>query len=361
MGLCKVCHLTSAHPQEDIRIFHKECVSLAKAGYDTYQISCGTTYEKDGVHLIGVGEQQSSRIKRMINSARRVYKAAKELNADIYHFHDPELLPYGLKLKRAGKKVIFDSHEDVPAQIMDKKWIPSLLRKIISNLYKAYETHVVKKLDAVVVATPHIADSFQGRCERIVVVNNYPKLDDIEFHDTSFTDREPIIVYAGGIDELRGENIMIEAMKDVDGQLIIAGNHEIKEMGEGIRYIGQLDRKGINELYGTAIVGLCLLKPIENYYYSKPIKVYEYMAAGLPYICSDFPGWRRVAEESGAGICVDPADISSIGEAINMLIANREKGQAMGRMGREYVIKNCNWGNEEIKLLSLYEAIGTKK
>lgn len=100
------------------------------------------------------------------------------------------------------------------------------------------------------------------------------------------------------------------------------------------------------------------MKPIENYYYSKPIKVYEYMAAGLPYICSDFPGWRKVAEESGAGICVDPGNINEIKNAIKGLLAYRERGQAMGRMGRDYVIKNCNWDNEEKSLLSLYEAIG---
>lgn len=229
----KVCHLTSAHPQEDIRIFHKECVSLAKAGYDTYLISCGNSYEKFGVKLIGIGEQQASRKDRMIKSAKKVYKAAVALDADTYHFHDPELLPYGLKLKRAGKKVIFDSHEDVPAQILDKTWIPKPLRVLVSKVYKAYETYVVKRIDAVVAATPHIAESFMNRCNKVVTVNNYPKLDDIVFHETPFTDRDAIVCYAGGIDELRGESIMIEAMKDVDGQLIIAGNHDVMEIPGG--------------------------------------------------------------------------------------------------------------------------------
>lgn len=228
----KICHMTSAHPQEDIRIFHKECVSLASAGYETYQISCGETYDKFGIHLIGVGAQQKSRKGRMIKSAKKVYQAAVALDADVYHFHDPELLPYGLKLKQAGNKVIFDSHEDVPAQIMDKTWIPKLLRRVVSGVYKAYETYVVKHLDAVVAATPHIAESFKGRCKKVVVINNYPKLDDIKFHETPFKEREAIVCYAGGIDELRGEQIMIEAMKDADGQLIIAGDHEIKEIGE---------------------------------------------------------------------------------------------------------------------------------
>ena len=191
----------------------------------------------------------------------------------------------------------------------------------------------------------------------VVVVNNYPKLDDIVFHQMSFSAREPIVAYAGGIDELRGEKIMIEAMKNVRGQLILAGDHEVKEVGNNIKYIGRLDRKGINELYGTAIVGLCVLKPIENYYYSKPIKVYEYMAAGLPYICSDFPGWRQVAEDSGAGICVDPENITQISDAINMLLDDRALGQAMGHKGREYVTKKCNWGNEEEKLIGLYSQL----
>lgn len=225
--------MTSAHTQEDIRIFHKECISLARAGHETYMVSCGNTYDKNGVHLVGIGEPEKSRRKRMTESAKKVYEAAKALDADVYHFHDPELLPYGLKLKRAGKKVIFDSHEDVPGQIMDKPWIPKALRKIVSVSYKTYETHVVKNLDAVVAATPHIAVAFKGRCKKVVVVNNYPRLDDIEFHETPFSEREPIVCYAGGIDALRGEQIMIEAMKDVDGQLIIAGDHEIMEIPGG--------------------------------------------------------------------------------------------------------------------------------
>lgn len=227
----KVCHLTSAHTQEDIRIFHKECVSLAEAGYETYQISCGTTYDKKGVHLIGIGNPPEGRRERMTQTTKNIYEAALKVNADVYHFHDPELMPYGLKLKHRGKKIIFDSHEDVPAQIMDKYWIPKPLRKAISILFKAYETHVVKQLDAVVTATPHIAKKFEGRAKRVVVVNNYPRLDDIEFHDTPFEERERIVCYAGGIDDIRGEKIMIEAMKDVDATLIIAGDHEIMNVG----------------------------------------------------------------------------------------------------------------------------------
>ena len=150
---------------------------------------------------------------------------------------------------------------------------------------------------------------------------------------------------------------MIEAMKDVDGVLILAGDHEIMEIEGGIRYIGQISRKGVNELYGNAIAGLCILKPIENYYYSQPIKVYEYMAAGIPYICSDFPGWRKLAEESNAGICVDPENIIEIRKTVKLFLNDRSYAQEMGRNGREYIMNKCNWTNEEKKLIDLYKSI----
>ena len=118
----KVCHMTSAHDPEDIRIFHKECVSLAKNGYDVYLVERGDSYEKNGVHIVGVGTIPDSRLQRMTQGARRVYEAALALDCDIYHFHDPELLPYGVMLKKKGKKVIFDSHENTVEQIMEKEW-----------------------------------------------------------------------------------------------------------------------------------------------------------------------------------------------------------------------------------------------
>ena len=227
----RVCYLTSAHNSTDIRIFVKECTSLASAGYEVYLVASGESRTENSVNIIGIGSAPAGRRKRMTGFAKTIYETAKSLDCDVYHFHDPELMPYALKFKRLGKKVIFDSHEDVPAQILDKEWIPYPLRKLVSIVYKRYETYAVRQFDAVVAATPHIADTFKGRAKKVVVINNYPKLDDIEFHNKPFAERERIICYAGGINALRGENIMIEAMKDVDGQLIIAGDHKIETMG----------------------------------------------------------------------------------------------------------------------------------
>ena len=356
MSMSRICHVTSAHNIEDDRIFLKECTSLSRGGYDVYLVERGDTYDKEGVHLIGIGIVSCNPIKRMVKDARKAYNKALSLNADIYHLHDPELLLYALKLKKKGKLVIFDSHEDVPAQIIDKTWIPKLFRYLISDIYKKYESYVIKRLDAVVAATPHIAEQFKGRAKKVVVINNFPRLDDICFHDKPFSERDAIVCYAGGIDELRGESVMIEAMKGVNGKLKIAGEHKIMELPEaGVSYLGQLDRKGINALYGNSIVGLCVLKPIKNYFYSQPIKMYEYMAAGIPFICSKFPLWERVVRDSGAGVCVDPLDSKMLSKSINDLLDDRQKAQKMGENGYRYVINHSNWGGEEKKLLKLYE------
>lgn len=351
----RICHVTDAHSPFDDRIYLKECISLSQAGYSTYIAARGNDCVSGGIHIIGCGEPKG-RVDRMLFFARRVYRKAASLDCDVYHFHDPELLPYALKMKRRGKKVIFDSHEDVPAQILDKTWIPRFLRKTVSACYRRYETYVVSRIDAVVTATPHIAKQFEGRAGKVVTVNNYPRLDDIVFHDTSFEDRDRIICYAGGIDEMRGETVMVEAMRDVDGVLVLAGEHERKEC-RNVKYIGRIDRGGINELYGRSIAGLVLLLPTNNYINSLPIKMFEYMAAGLPFIASDFPLWKEIVEKNRCGICVPVNEGEKIREAVVYLLSHQAEAMEMGRNGRRAVENKYNWGHEKIRLIGLYREL----
>ena len=357
----RICHFTSVHNPEDDRIFHKECVSLAKIGYETYLVQQGESYEKDGVFIVGCGSRPESRRERMSAFSREVFERALSLDCDVYHFHDPELLPFGLKLKRMGKSVVFDSHEDVPSQIMDKHWIPAPARLAVAAAYRAFETHVVSKIDVVVAATPHIADQFEGRAKRVVVVNNYPRTGDIVFQTRPFCERAPIACYAGGINELRGERVMVEAMKGVRGALMLAGTHDASqqayEVPENVIYLGQLNRAGINQLYGESVCGLVMLQPTRSYVYSLPVKMFEYMASGLPVICSDFPLWRTIVGDSNAGILVPPDDAVALSQAISRLFTDRETAQNMGECGRRAVDERYNWDVEMVKLAEAYSTL----
>src|SRR6266852_8296265 len=110
----RVCVLTSVHSPFDVRIFHKECKALVQAGY---RVSMVAPHEEDmvveGVAIRAVPRSRR-RIWRMTGTALHVLRKALAEQADVYHFHDPELIPVGLFLRACGKKVVYDIHEDVP-------------------------------------------------------------------------------------------------------------------------------------------------------------------------------------------------------------------------------------------------------
>ena len=126
-------------------------------------------------------------------------------------------------------------------------------------------------------------------------------------------------------------------------------------LGGKIEYIGHKNREEINKLYGQSICGLCVLQPASNYINSQPIKMYEYMAAGLPYICSDFPVWRKLTESIGAGIVINSKNPEELSRAVNCLLNHLKKAEGMGRKGRNAVINNFTWEAESLKLQKLYE------
>ncbi len=171
--MIKICHMTSVHKSTDVRIFRKECVSLAKKkDYDVYLIAPGESREEDGVHVIGIGEVPKGRLARMMKTAKAVYKAAVDLNADIYHFHDPELLQYGAKLAAMNRYVIFDSHENTYEQIKIKSYIPKALRSTVAGAYLKRETKLIKDMDAVIFPCPiNGKHPFAGRAKRTPYVD----------------------------------------------------------------------------------------------------------------------------------------------------------------------------------------------
>lgn len=363
----KVCHMTSAHAPEDERVFFKECMSLAANGYRTYLVARGNSYEKNGVHIVGVGEIPTSRRRRMTEGTRKVYEAAKAVDADLYHFHDPELLPYGLKLKRAGKKVIFDSHEDTAQQVMEKTWIPALARIPLYYAFSSYQKHVCRQLDAVVSVTPHLCDFFHPFSRRVAMITNYPGLEPLPDRTAVHAN---MLCFAGGIAEQWCHREIIAALEKCPNcTYVLCGNLD-STYGQSLRqlpgwkqvdYTGRIPHEQVHKLLGTCGVGMSLLKPGRNTGFQLGTmgntKIFEEMMAGLPIICTDFTLWKEFVDRYHCGICVDPTNADEIVSAIRYLLDHPDEARQMGENGRRAVEQQFNWGVEEKKLLALYNDI----
>ncbi|WP_412481683.1 glycosyltransferase family 4 protein [Pseudomonas asiatica] len=365
----KVAHLTSAHPRYDARIFLKQCRSLAEAGHEVHLVVADGKGDEAQtlvrIHDVGI---ISGRLKRMLSTTKKVHDKAVELDADIYHLHDPELLPVGYRLKKAGKRVVFDSHEDVPVQILDKPYLSPVMRKIVSRIFSIYESWVCSRLDAVVSATQFINEKFLKINPRSVVVYNFPMLDELSVVDVAWSEKKDQVCYIGSIAKTRGVVEIVDAIGCAQGgtQLALAGDLErsaltrILEASNGwarTKALGFLDRDGVKRTLGESRAGLVTLHPTRSYLDALPVKMFEYMAAGVPVITSDFPLWREIVEKSQCGTCVNPLDAAEIASAISWFVQNPAEAEVMGNNGRRAVKEHYNWDVEKGKLLDLYRRI----
>ena len=368
--MIKVCHMTSAHQPGDTRIFQKECVSLAKAGYQVFLVQRGESGENSGVRIIGVGQPSGGRLTRMTSFARKVYEAALAVDADLYHLHDPELLPYGIKLKRRGKKVIFDSHELYAVQLRQKPYLPGWCTRIIAFGYARYERYVLRRLDgAIFPCTVNGEDPFAGRCPHTALVDNSVKLEDFyERYDPEAVRNQDQICLTGSLTEARGITSAIRAAASAKCTLALAGpispadyEAQLRKMPEfsSVDYRGVLAKDQVAALLQTSRVGLSPLLNQGQYWKAENLatKICEYLAMGLPVVMNGSAYNRAFVERWHCGICVDSENVEEIASAIRYLLDLPEEARQMGENGRQAVREEFNWGVEEKKLLALYEEI----
>ena len=366
----RVCHMTSVHAAEDVRIFQKECSSLAQAGYEVFLVERGESYDKNGVHIVGVGEISGKRLRRMSEGAKRVYDKALELDCDIYHIHDPELLPYASKLKKIGKKVIFDSHENTVGAILEKQYLPLATRKALSALFSKYVKTVCKKLDAIVDVTPSQTEVYQKINPNTWEIRNYPIISK-DFRKPSFERKD--MVFAGGIQSQWNHHLIIEALSDLpDCRYVLCGGsnqycESLKTLPgwSQVEYKGTVPYSSVPEILSQCSVGLALLSPGRNTAWQMGTmgntKIFEEMMAGLPVICTDFLLWKEFVERYDCGICIDPTDKTALISAVRFLMEHPEKAKKMGENGRKAIEQEFNWGLMKESLLRLYESVAGGK
>ena len=357
----KICHITTVHPRYDIRIYHKECITLSSL-YSVYLIVADGLGDNNSgdIRIIDAGAGKGSRIKRILFTTSRVYKQAISLDCDIYHFHDPEFLFYAWKLIRKGKNVIYDVHEDVPKQTLSKDYIWPVFRKFLAFSIGFVEKFISSRLSAVITVTWSINQRFSKWNDKCVIINNYPTLE--KLFSLPVLKRSGVC-YIGNISSIRGIEIILDSLLVTDTILHLAGEFETEELRNRlyahpawtkVKYYGIVGNIKAMEIIGSSAAGLVTYLPVPNHMEAQPNKMFEYMSCGTPVIASDFPLWKDIIEKNGCGLCINPLDDEGIANAIKIILSEHDKAGEMGLNGQNVVQNKYNWETEGLKLKNLY-------
>jgi len=365
----RICHMTCVHERYDTRVFLKECRSLANNGYDVSLIVADGKGDevKDKVKIYDIGSNKVSRLKRMTKITKLVQKKALELDCDIYHFHDPELMFVGLALHRKGKKVIVDMHEDHPSYIAEAGYIP--MGKTVGFFYEKLENYAVKRFAGVISTRQVINDRLAKYNSNIQLITNFP------YTATNVLPHAPskvtTIVFAGAIGDTWRHRLIIQAIEDIDNvRYLLAGpisNSYLKVL-QGLKgwskveYLGVVPFSKVCEMYQEADLGVAIYHYCNNMGGKEGnlanTKMFEFMNYGLPFVCTDFRLWKKIVEkEEKCGICVNPYSLDEIRNAIVYLIEHPEERRQMGENARKAAVREYNWESQEKLLVEFYNKL----
>ncbi|MFX1521492.1 MAG: glycosyltransferase family 4 protein [Promethearchaeota archaeon] len=366
----KICILTSAHPPFDARIFHKEAKTLVKAGYKVVLIAQHSKEETvDGVRIVPLPTPKN-RFERMTKVVWKLFKLALKEKADIYHFHEPELMPVGVGLKLFGKKVIYDVHEDYQQKILSKGWIGAKFRKVISFLMGFIEKACSMLFDYIITADSHTKTKFKKN--KVDVIANFPPLAFMDGVEADEKEGPFKVIYVGDISENRGAIKIFETIEylkheDIEfhllGRVYGARLIDLFNSTPRIKYHGVVPWEEVSKYLVNADVGLILLQPVPAYLYcpgENITKLFEYMSVGLPVIISNFPKLEETISEINCGVSVDPTDPKAIADSIESLYSDPDSRKQMGENGKKALMEKYNWEAEKGKLLDIYQKVLNK-
>jgi glycosyltransferase involved in cell wall biosynthesis len=367
----KVCHVTSLHPPFDVRIFHKECKTLAQAGYDVTLLAQADWTEKivDGVRVIGLPTiaQRYERVRLWW----LIIKEVRKLRPDFVHFHDPELLLVIPFLRPA--RLIYDCHEPYAETMLVRRWIPRLIRYPVSKLVAFLEPILARRVEAIVVTEDSHIELFQKCGCPVVLLYNYPLLSSLDF--TRHSDGKTIL-HVGVLSKGRGAGTMIEAMRRVVQQvpgarLVLVGSFdcsayeiEIRQLiadyglGNAVVLVGWVPFSDLSKWFVQGDVGLVPWQTKDKFPPQIiPTKMFEYMGSKLSVVASNRLAIRRFMDGLDCGLLVEPGDAQGFAEAIEYLLSHPAEAKQMGERGRRAVEEAYHWETEGEKLVALYRQL----
>ncbi|MGA4670813.1 glycosyltransferase family 4 protein [Propionibacteriaceae bacterium Y1923] len=360
----QVLHLSTVHDSHDNRVRNKEALGLARAGVDVGLGIRGEADDASGAFPVYALPRPRNRVARVTGSQVKAWKLLSRLKPRLVHIHDPELVPMVWLWKTTHRaRAVYDAHEDLVKQISTKKYLHRGVRPVMRLLSKGLVGWADRGMDAIVAATPEVAQCFRN--PNTTVVRNYPWLSDFGSHPQPVPGR---MVYVGDLTEERKVSLMIAATRRArervpQAHLVLAGRARpaVKAMleeqsdDEAVTYLGQLEPTSIPAVVASAQLGLILLEPLPNYVTSLPTKLFEYMAGGVPFLGSDFPAWRTMFPAGGQ--FVDSQDEDAVVTAMADLLADPQHCAALGAQGRAYLEEHFTFEEQAGELVRLTRSL----
>ena len=367
-----IVHFSTVHRALDSRIFYKELISLNS----DFNIKLICKYnneicEEKNIELIPL-KSYNNKLARMIFSPLFALKSILDVKADIYHFHDPELMFTGLILKLMGKHVVYDVHENYRAVINARYWIRGkYLRRIIAEFVWMLDRMITGFYDGIVVARPDLMKLYKRR--NIILFRNVPHVERFleyvdKFSDSSVIKRranEKIIIYTGGLTYVRGILQTVEAMKYLKGRarLVLLGPWFDRGLeaecraSEGYEYVDYMGYLPYGEHYryiAEADMGIFPILPVGNHVTNIPNKQFEYMMFKKPVLLSDFPYWKHLFKDDV--YYFNPEEPRSIAKAIEYAI-NDKHSSSKAENAYKRLFTHFNIEEDKKRLIKFYRDI----
>ncbi len=364
-----VCHVISGYFRNDARVFKRQCLSLKQEGFKVSILTNDGEPDDvlDGIKIYSCVKKWP-RWKTLLFASYQFQKEAIEINADIYQLHSPELLPLAIKLKKLGKKVVYDAHEDMSAHILEKDWLPKFSRRFISIFISAYMNWVYKRIDEIVSPHLHVIKKINNDISKGILVANFPLIQQLDSEIIqNIKSRKPVVCYSGTVYNYSNQENIINALsstKDVSYEVAGVIDDSYKNAllslpcNDRVNFHGRINQLELRDLYLKSLIGIVIYDYKLNLGYNLGSfgtnKIFEYMEAGLPIICTDYILWQEIIEEYKCGVCVKPGDIESIASAINLINNDRDLATKMGNNSRKAAIEKFNWKTEKQKYVKVF-------
>lgn len=365
--MARVVHLSAVHRAEDPRLFHRECATLHDAGFDVHLVIPHARNEtRDGIRIHAL-PQVRGRYRRFMLWPL-LYRKARALRADVYHFHDPEVIPAAYVLKRAtGARMIYDMHEDYRAG-----------RGLEGFLLRALERWCFRWVDHVVISDAVYAEITDPSPVPTTLIANYFKPPDASIEFPTRASGEPFtLAYTGVMSKDRGLFNLLDLacaiqQARLDWRIELTGICYVDcYRKRADRVIGCQGLEGVVKRTGwnryvpwpkllarctEAHVGLVLWNARSGQMRKIPTKFYEYLHCGLPILCSDFPLWRQFVKKHECGAVVPPGDVRVALQMLRRWAETPDLYQRLSKAAQEAALK-YRWQPMGERLIRLYRQL----